>query len=240
MKKIDVLIPLGSASCWNNHELRYALRSIEENLKNFARIIIIGEKPKFIDYSQIEHHNFKEVFQKEKNIMVKILSACHGDISDNFLFTNDDIFFNKPISAGEIPFYRKKASIKEYLVSCKSPHYHKSLKNTAEALKKNGFKDQHFDVHIPIVYNKESFIKAMNGYDWDVDRGYVIKSLYCNTFMIEGVPTTDLKIDKKLGVNELCDVFNNKTFISVGDNGMTNEMKEALKKRWPKKSRFEI
>ena len=45
---MDIVIPLGTGSRWQNNELRFALRSIEKYLTGYDKIFIIGECPSYL------------------------------------------------------------------------------------------------------------------------------------------------------------------------------------------------
>ena len=53
---IDVVIPLGTGSRWQDNELRYCLRSIEKNLSGVNEVVIVGEKPKWLTNVRCVYH----------------------------------------------------------------------------------------------------------------------------------------------------------------------------------------
>src|SRR5690606_14512373 len=72
-------------------------------------------------------------------------------------------------------------------------YYRLRLKNTYEVLKAKDLPTDNFNVHAPILYEKEKFVRVMTGYDWSISKGYVSKSLYCNTLKLDGLRQRDLK-----------------------------------------------
>ena len=93
---IDVVIPLGSGSSWDNNELRFCLRSIEKYVGDLRKVYIVGIKPWWI--KNIEHIEFFEKTDKNKdlNIVEKILKCCEvKDITNDFVFVSDDQIFLK-------------------------------------------------------------------------------------------------------------------------------------------------
>src|SRR6187431_2538921 len=90
----DILIPLGKGSRHNDLELVYCLRSIEKHLKGVGNVFIVGESPERV--KNCMHVSVKDSpnnWDRAKNIYRKIRRCCSlPDLSDNFLFMNDDHF----------------------------------------------------------------------------------------------------------------------------------------------------
>lgn len=239
---IDIVIPLGKGSKWQDNELKYALRSVEQYVKDAGKVWIVGEKPGFLNYDVVGHIPYKDVEQKEANIMNKTRQAClHPEVSADFLFSNDDIFFSHPTKAS-LPYYRRSQALSECVKPKGKPlgAYQVSMWNTIEALKARGLNDYHFDIHAPIVYNKDTYIDTMSMYDWTVPKGYVIKSLYANTLGIEGEILEDVKVRTYLNLSQIVDIFVTSQFVSVGDNGLNIHMRGELERRFNTKSKYEI
>ncbi len=120
---MNILIPLGKGSTWENNELRYCLRGIVKHLTVWNQIVIIGEKPSWLkpDY-RLLHVSFPEkhsAINKERNIHLKIMFAIEkGFVSTNFLFMNDDHFLLHDFQAPLFPFHHKgKFNLNDYKVS---------------------------------------------------------------------------------------------------------------------------
>lgn len=179
---IDIVIPLGKGSRWQDNELRICLRTIEENLSGYNQIWIIGERPKWL---QNINHIYIQDTQKQvpdKNIMLKIKAAClESQVSDSFLFMNDDHFLLTKYHAPTFPNYYDITLPEAYNLRGPSPYGYR-IKNTMESLLSRMFPVKHYDIHYPIVYQKQAFIdRVVNSVDWDGNRyGFIIKSLYAN------------------------------------------------------------
>lgn len=234
---MDIVIPLGKGSKWENNELRFALRSIEQFAKGVGKIWIVGLRPEFL--TNVGHIPQKDVGHKEYNIMLKTRAACkHPEVSADFLFTNDDIFFSRDVEISEIPYYRRSATLSECCVEPRGS-YQVSIRNTINALTTRGHTDYHFDIHCPIIYNKKKYADTMSKYHWGIPRGYVIKSLYANTLQIEGEVLADAKIRTHLNPEQIEAMFATYPFVSVGDDGLNSYMKDTLEKLFPEKSVYE-
>lgn len=241
---MDIVIPLGTGSKWNNNELRYALRSLDKNVTGYDKIFIVGEDPGFIRWTnKIIHLSFKDnsQYNHEKNIYDKIAFTCRqSQISDDFFFSNDDIFFILEINISEYPYFYKGDLKTSFEKRPPGDIYRASLKNSYTQLVARKLPTKHFDVHFPIIYNKKKFLDTVGSFDWALPYGSVIKSLYCNSLQLPGAFMADCKIDKKLSLKELDEYITGRHCFSLGDKGITSEMKLFLKDLFPAASRFEI
>lgn len=241
---IDVVYILGKGSQWQDNELRYSLRSIHQHLKNFRNIWIVGEWPEWlrIQSGNIFHTPMEDnsKWQRHLNMKEKILAACNNmSISDSFLFMNDDHFFLQDTDAASYPFYHC-GSIEEkvgQLGPCDT--YGVSLRNTKMVLELAGFQTSNFDAHCPVIYDKADFKAAMEMYDWSVNYGYVIKSLYCNTYGIDGVYIKDLKIKASITQAQLLKEIEGRHIFSIGDSAINSEFKKWMAARYPVPSPWE-
>ena len=88
----------------NSEELKYSIRSVEENL-SFNRIFLIGDKPKWFKETK------RSIYIESKNLNIqacglgsvpilhlrKLLNS--KKMPDNFLLFNDDFFIMKKIDS---------------------------------------------------------------------------------------------------------------------------------------------
>jgi len=209
---MDIVIPLGKGSLWQDNELRYALRSIENNLRDYRDIYIIGHKPSWIkNVIHIPHDDPHRC--KERNIMEKVRTACLlPGVSDLFLFSNDDLYFMEPMSAYEVGYYHSGPA-EEYVVGKRLNGYLEVAKRTYEELKLRGLPSLYFDIHVPIPYSKKAFLEVTGQYKWNPKGSYIVKTIYCNTLKIAGEFMADVKrkeggkfystTDKVLGLQRL-------------------------------------
>lgn len=107
---MDIVYPV--LQNWNNEELRYSLRSIDENFI-FDRIFIVWHKPSWI--CNIEHIEYNDSIVPfgSYNTSKKLLQICENiNISDDFVLMADDIYILEKV---EKIWYYKKWSMKDYL-----------------------------------------------------------------------------------------------------------------------------
>ena len=215
----DIVIPLGTGSK-DNLELQYALLSIEKYLTGYGKIFIIGEKPKFTNgFIHIPAHDTKG--RKQYSLRNKLCVAAEDErISESFIYYHDDHFLLKPLHVSEI----KAWSSGTMLEALNKAHgnYYRSIKNTMEIIG-NG---HYFDIHVPCVFNKKR-IKIISQGEWP-ELGYVIKSLYFNTFPEEVEYMPDCKINEGMSMDAIEERIKDRIFFSIGANGLRTQMRKKL------------
>lgn len=238
---IDIVIPLGNGSHWKNNELRYCLRSIEKNVKEYRNIVIVGNKPRWID--NITHIDYPDVYTDRAayNIYNKLRIACTSNlVSDNFIYFNDDFFITKEINAFFYPYYADKTlnrKIADYMHD-EDNWYNTNIVNTIGVLEDNNFSTYNYDIHCPIVINKDRFLKLMATFDWQ-KYDYCIKSLYANSLGIPPTIMEDVKFRGSKKKTTIERVIEDRHIFSTGDSCLTKTMKEFIKSLYPNKSKYE-
>lgn len=232
---MDIVIPLGRGSRNSDMELRYCLRGIEMYACDVENVFIIGERPSFL--SNVIHIHAVDMDgheYKERNIYSKIMLACSDKrVSDDFLFFNDDHFLLAPFDPST---YHYKESLRETQMNRKvKDAYYLAICNTLGYIGDG----KNFDVHCPIVYNKERFKRTVGTASWYQKGGFLIKSLYCNMNGIVGSYFQDLKITKPFSRWDLNILIRKRPYFSVGDHGINDNLKQLLKDLYPNPSRYE-
>lgn len=236
---IDIIYPLRHAgSHWDNNELKYSLRSVEKHLTGVRNIWVIGERPKWINPANLNHrfHVDESIFPA-RNIYLKIKSMCqHPEISENFLFMNDDHFFTHDFVASEIPYYYT-GDLREIK---NNTTYQETINNTIRTLENRNRLTLNFDTHTPIIYNKEKFLKTTSEYFWTKDHAYCIKSIYCNTLKIEGVNIEDGKFRNPKGDEQLDHWLSKHKIFSIEDTAINRDLEKRFETLYPTKSKYEL
>lgn len=223
---ISIVYPIGNGSRWQNNELRYSLRSIQRHLSGVKDIWVVGDRPKWYKGNHIPHTN--RAASPNHNIKDKVLKACQSEISDPFLFMMDDIFFLSDFTAPQMPYYHN-GTIQEYLDKRGIDPYSKQARNTLNILNYQGLPTLHYDIHTPILYEKEAFKWAVSA-DW-ANQGYIVKSLYANSIKkpCEFMEDCKIKTIPKEGM----------TMFSTYQV-LTGDQQRFLMRKFPDKSDFEI
>lgn len=226
---IPVMYPLGNGSRLNNFELKMSLRSIEKHLSNYSDVIIVGEKPDWIQ--NVTHIPLADIEgQKDYNIMRKT-QATFQEV-DRLLFFNDDHYLLTDFDAETFPcFYHD--TIENYVKRRGLDGYGRRANNTLKHLKANNLPTKFFDIHTPIIYERGPFLENVVSSPWDkYKEGFVIKSLYANALMLEG---TEEKDHKHISPPQ----FPVKVFSSNNAKPRASVQRFLIEK-FPKKSKYEI
>lgn len=200
----------------NSEELKYSIRSVEENL-SFNRIFLIGDKPKWFKETK------RSIYIESKNLNIqayglgsvpilhlrKLLNS--KKMPDNFLLFNDDFFIMKRIDNWKDYFrneedYRKKA--------LNNKIYHRKTLNSLKYTKEK----KAYNLHIPIRIEKENFSTLLESWNTFENKDIDFRTLYGNMFIKSSESLNDCKISL---VNSEMNL-DNFTFISTSDESFKN------------------
>lgn len=231
----DVLYVLGKGSIWHDNEIKYSLRSLQLNGRNFNRIFIAAARlPEFIDPKKVilvpcnddpNKNGWLNVFNK----VVRVLKTT--DISSKFVFMMDDVFLTKTSDFLNYPYFVKGelkpdyGSPKKWLVS-KAKTYHLLAKKNLPALD--------FDLHAPVVYDKKLYLESAAEIQACVNDNIFPqpRSYYCNRFNVAWVRAEDLKLKRRHLPNGRASVkqaIGDLPFFSVSDEGLVLGAAKYLK-----------
>jgi hypothetical protein len=227
---MDIVIALGTGSRWQDNELRYALRSIEQHLKGYGKVVLIGEKPKWI--KNVEHHYLADVPGKKNfSIFQKIITGSDWVEGDDFIFWNDDHFLVKDLDVKDFKFWYDRDC--HFYAHKATGLYKIAITNTNNLPGKNNY---YTDIHTPIMYNKHRFAKLLN-LPWKQE--FVIKSAYTKNEDGPFEPMEDIKINRFYTVNEWTGRLHNKLFFSIGSYAVNGDFKIYINQKYPNKSQWE-
>ncbi len=228
---MDIVYPVGTGSLCKNQELKYSLRSLK--FIEHRKIFIIGHRPGFLN-NIIHVHYSERTHKKQFNVINKILAACKLDnLSHDFILMNDDFFFLKET---EIKKYLYNCSIKALQNKTPRTQYGKSLASTIDYLNNNHLPFNNFEIHYPMIFNKQKFLNLFSSFDLNQQVNY--RSVYGNYFKLDGyVSHKDFKLHEIDQFNESEDY----EFISIADKIMVyDRFKNFLKNKFPDKSNYEL
>lgn len=236
---IDVVYPLGRGSHWKDEELRFSMRSLAKYVHGIRNVYVIGERPLWLtDAFHIPHPDPHTC--KERNIAEKILRACQEPgLSQRFLFINDDHYALGQCEAENIPYWHGGRMIDLARKLSPRSHYKQGLLNTIEVLEARASSTWNYDIHLPMVMDKEFYRLVMACYDWERRHGYVLKSLYANTVGYPGVMTTDLKIVDRYPMDRLVQLLKPRQWWSIGPSALNHNLKDLLAALYPEPSPWE-
>ncbi len=236
---MDILYILGTGSFWNNNELRYSLRSLEKYAKNVNRIFITGDvKPSFIKDNVI-FNQVSDISQPAINSLHKILWTIENtDISENFLFMNDDFFLLKDIDITKYPFYCK-GILKN--INNNNTEYRQSMVDTYNYLVDKKINTNNYEVHAPIVYNKKDFI-ALKDFWLDCIKtkyGMLHRSIYCNYYYKPITNRRDCKLYTVCNENDVKRQIKDFNCFSISDKVIKSGVEMYLAHTLPNKCKWE-
>jgi hypothetical protein len=245
-QETDIVFPLGTGSKWSNNEIRFAIRTIYKNLKGFRNIYIIGEDPGFLHGPNLFIIPFTDPYNPNKNadgnIITKVLRAClEPNLSDNFLFINDDNYIIKPMHVNDIyPFHKGNMNDIDPNTFDKSI-WGRRLGRTRMHLLNHGQQPLHFDHHAPIMFNKALFQEIVKQYDYSGDIGLTIKSLYGSHVypdapVMKGEKVAIFKPSKFAEINTF---LKSALFAASNDPGLNDSFKYWLYTNFPDPSPLE-
>jgi hypothetical protein len=243
-KLVDLVYVLGKGSRWQDNEIRFSLRSVGKNLKNTGNIYIVGEIPDFV--KNCIHVPCADIFgpaiNADGNMAHKLLTVCkRADLSENFLFMNDDFIINRPIAASEIKWLHKGDMASQPPSYWTSQFYRHRLKRTFDELKARGMATLQYDYHAPMLMNKNSFISVMEKFDYSRDIGYTFRSLYGNSLNLPAIPIHNQKVTvfKFHTLEKINSKTFNINFVGYNDQGLNDSFKWWLIDSFPNKCKYE-
>ncbi len=179
----------------------------------------------------------EDTSNKFNNIRLALTAAAnHPSISKDFIYMNDDFFLIRPVErlgnynggclSDKITKYRQIDPTSRYVIS---------LKKTLEYLKKSGIKDPlDYDLHVPMVINKEKFLEIAY-------LPFQARSIYGNIYNITSAKMHDVKrYHKTSPMSDLSYLGNEYPFISSEDKSFDLLKETLLADMFPEPSRYEV
>lgn len=237
---IDVVYPLGNGSSWMNNELRFSLRSLEKYGEGIRNVYLIGDCPSWIQ--NVYHVECGDPLTEnaDGNIALKVLKACSlAELSDKFLFINDDHLLLRPIHIADIPAYNKGTLERFLQYRDTSGIYMRRLVNTLRILTARKLPTLHYDCHTPIVIDKHKFPEVISKFDFKTGVGYGMKSLYGNSMRLPSPYLNDFNIKTIMTEGSIMEAVQGKTHMAYNDHGLNHDLMIFLEKRFFKPSKYE-
>jgi hypothetical protein len=237
---IDILLPLGPGSRYGNVEVRMAIRSIEQHAVGLRRIVIVGAIPPFLrETDRVQLVSLPEFkCNKASRISLKVKWAFeHLQLTDRVAFWNDDYLLLRDFDIRGIPDYYHGELWRKRRGS-----WHRLLQHTGEALRDAGYTARHFDIHIPIIYERQKFLAISDW--WERSRrdkqGLVAKSVYGNIHCRgTAASTNDAKVQSEWQ-RRIDDLSRRRWIASYGDGALAAGLADWMQSRWPTPSDAEI
>lgn len=218
-----------------NDELKYSLRTLDN--WPYRYVWFCGGCPADLRPDKrlkIPQKGFNKWEIVRKNIR---LALENEGISENFWLFNDDFFILKPFTTdasqydGELIDYIKSIIKKN---NGSESQYTLRLRGTIEALEKIGCTTLNYEVHKPMLINKQMGLEILDRFP-NVP-GF--RSLYGNYYQIGGINRQDMKIRATSYDMSVVDEWD---FLSTSDDSFKNgEVGRYIREKFKNKTRFEI
>lgn len=236
-KLIDVVYVLGKESKHNNNELKFSLRSLEKHCTGWNNVYVIGETAWWL--TGVKHYPHKDIQPKALSILKKIEYACKiPELSERFLFTNDDHFFVKDMDITEMDYQYNNKERENILETRKENDGYRQLIEATNRVTKSA---NYFDIHKPIIYEKTKFLDMCKKYNFSrYTHGLLIKTMYCYFNKIKGVEGIDYILRDKLGEDEIREKLKDADIFSIHDPAVNKDLINFFESNYPFESKFEI
>lgn len=212
-------------------ELRYSLRSIEKNFPH-RFVWFVGGQPQGLKPDRLVRHTQfgANKWLKIKSSMLEVVKQ--EELSDEFFLFNDDFFVTKPFNGDFINYTDRTLSDRIEDFRKENPRlnrYARTLVQTEEELKAQGHGTLNFEVHLPMLFEKNKVEAALRSCF-----APQMRSIYGNIIGCEVIDRRDVK------VNSLNDIPYGMDFVSTNDVTFTyGDVGQYLRNLFKDPSRFE-
>lgn len=247
-KRADIVIPLGPGSKFGNDELRLALRSIEAHFLHLGTVWIVSTcAPDWLRNVRVLPVADTHTENKDANLFDKLKFAAECPaVTEDFCFVSDDQAFFADYDPFHAPTVRGKWG-REHFAESGGGKWHARMLHTFDYLAERGVTlDLNLDAHVPVMYTKTDFRRALEGVDYVTAPGFCINTLVCGlTGRTGDVDMTAVKVTAESGddlralAESGCAFPDTARFIGYNDDGFIGGFREALFHFFPKKSKFE-
>lgn len=212
-------------------ELRYSLRSVEENLPH-RKVVFYCGKPEGIEPDV--HVPHKQIgYLKWERARSSMLALCQDDsLTKQIWLMNDDFYILQPMTS-EKPLHR--GLLRDHYKAIKerrngmSTEYSRQLAICEGLLKQAGLTTLDYALHVPMLIDRRKMLEAVQMFP----RCPMFRSLYGNYAGVGGTFSHDYKLMTIDG-----EIDTEAPFLSTADKTFPRAL-AFLEERFPEPSRFE-
>lgn len=222
----------------NNEELRYSLRSVDQNWP-YRSVWFYGGCPVGItpDHYEPQVQNSPTKWQNVRNMMREV--CLNDEITEDFWLFNDDFFILQPMDESITAFYDGTLTSKVDEIKSKyhgeGSEWSNNLELLKAKLKKAKKPELNYAVHAPMLFNRKKLLKVLDKY---LDEP-MVRALYGNWWRVPAEPLKDPKYSDADGRNISDQIYRLKIISTSDDSFRGGYVGRWLRDRFQTKSRFE-
>jgi hypothetical protein len=250
-RRISVVYPYvheadGPATFAQWEELRYSMRSLKNLNANFE-VFVVGDDPGWFS-DKVNYIPLPRICDNPPlDIINKLNKAIeHPDITDDFIWMNDDIYIINRVELWEVYMLKAMNNLAKLDLKPKNLWYRNLIK-TYEKLRQLKCSTWNYSTHLPFVYNKQKMQELIEVFDLE-NESYLITTLYHNYFYPKSLPLVlNVKLDdmkvaayrKDFDYDLMKRFFVYKKFFNHSVHGFSDKVKRILSETFPEPSVYE-
>lgn len=241
----SVVIPY-SKELAQGKELLYALRSWQKNVRFGINVVVIGDRENWFseDITFIEHPCVSD--NPQADTMAKLILAMSSpDVTERFIWTNDDIYLVNPVGLAhiEIPKVLGKLDPGKH-----SGAYSTNMMLTEQLLNDAKFPRLNYGTHTPFLFEKEKLSTMLEMFPEMLTGSYLFSSVYFNSMAYPSYPIlldwpTDQVllpiVSKTPDEQKVKELLSRKVFLNNSESGYSPWLEDFLGRLFPEASDFE-
>lgn len=242
---ISVVIPY-SKEFAQGKELLMALRSWQKNARFGIKLVVIGDSEEWFseDITFIPHERVSDNAQIDTAEKLRI-AVESPEVTDEFIWTNDDIYLVNPISFAHIVLPKALGDLNAEKYK---GLYADNMRQTIMLLDKMRKPKLNYDTHTPFAFEKKKLRQIFTLFP-EIFSGVLIASVYFNfqDFPAHPVFLNWEKdqillpiVSKNPNEEKARELLKNKVFLNNSVSGYSVWLESFLEKEFPEKSTFEM
>lgn len=243
-KEIDVVYPY-VADAAEGDELRYSLRSLEQNLLAVPRVWVIGDKPAWYRGNHVPHRRLERRAHQARFDRADKLWKIIRDrrIGHEFVWMMDDVYLVQPVTLQELRQRYKSGEMDPIELAAYQPKngWGQEKLLTWQALANAGRPIDDQAAHLPYVYEKSKLRALLKKYRLH-QQPLVDNLLYCNEYATS-LPRPCHEIlyteSGRPAADEIRRRLQPALIMNHAHRGYTPAMREVLAELFPEPSRWE-
>ena len=240
--KHSLIVPLGGGSRSNNDELRILLRSIERNVENLDKVVLVTTMPPdwvrnvvVVPCPDSHEHN------KDANLIDKTVAAVNTLGLETFAWAADDNVFNRHCNLDTlVPVYDPRTA-RDFPHGMTSANmWPRRMLHTFKLAADMGRPlDRNYESHTPQLFrHARELVEKLKTVDYGKEPGYSIHTLFY-LLCPAGAPVCIGNVKTTYEDPKRLPYPSDRMFIGYNDKAFLGGLKDKLLKDYADKSRYE-